>query len=255
MSGDDVLTGKEGAVLLITINRPKARNAVNLAVARGIASALAELESNRNLRVGVITGAGGHFCAGMDLKAFAAGERPWLPGGGFAGIAEAGPRKPLIAAVEGYALAGGLEIALGCDLIVASREARFGVPEVKRGIVAAAGGLMRLPARLPHHIAMELALTGRHMAADEALRHGMLNRLVEPGAALSAALDLAEEIVANAPMAVEASKRIILQSRTWADDEMFARQKPIVDPVLNSEDGLEGARAFAEKRAPIWTGR
>jgi enoyl-CoA hydratase len=255
MSSDDVLTAVEGDVLIITINRPKARNAVNLAVANGIASALSVLDAHRNLRMGVITGAGGDFCAGMDLKAYAAGERPWLPGGGFAGIAEASPRKPLIAAVEGYALAGGLEIALACDLIVASREARFGIPEVKRGIVAAAGGLMRLPARIPHHIAMELALTGRQMAADEALRHGLLNRLVEPGAALATALDLAKEIAANAPMAVEASKRIILQSRVWADEDMFARQKPFIDPVFGSEDGLEGARAFAEKRAAIWTGR
>ncbi len=255
MRAKAVLKIAKGPVLLITINRPKARNAVNLAVAEGIASALSYLDSSPELRVGVIVGAGGNFCSGMDLKAFADGERPWLPGGGFGGIAEASPRKPLIAAVEGYALAGGLEIALACDLIVASRDARFGIPEVRRGLAAAAGGLMRLPGRLPYHIVMELALTGRQMPAEEAMRFGLLNRLVESGEALSTALDLAIEIAGNAPLAVDVSKQIVIQSRTWAAPEMFARQKPLVDPVLGSADAVEGAKAFAEKRPPIWMGR
>lgn len=249
-----VCTRVDGPILLITIDRAAVRNAVNLAVAQGIAAALVELDSRSDLRVGVLTGAGGNFCAGMDLKAFTQGELPTIPGAGFAGIAEAPPRKPLIAAVEGFALAGGFEIALACDLIVASATARFGLPEVKRGLVAAAGGLLRLPRRLPYHLAMELALTARQLTAQEAREHGLVNRLVEPGQALAAARELAHEIAVNAPLAVVASKHLIAQSHTWPEDRMFALQKAIADPVVDSADALEGARAFAEKRAPVWRG-
>jgi enoyl-CoA hydratase len=161
----------------------------------------------------------------------------------------------LIGAVEGCALAGGLEIALSCDLLVASRTASFGIPEVKRGLVAAAGGLLRLPSRVPRALAMELALTGRPMGAEEAWNVGLLNRLVEPGAALASARELAREIAANAPLAVVASKKIVWDSRAWSEEETFQRQRAMVDPVLSSADALEGARAFAEKRAPIWQGR
>ena len=249
-----VSTRRDGPVLIITLNRPDARNAINMAAAQGIADALAELDTYTELRVGVITGAGGHFCAGMDLKAFARGERPWLPGSGFAGITEAPPRKPLIAAVEGYALAGGFEIALCCDLVVASGLARFGLPGVQRGLVGAAGGLLRMPSRLPYQLAMEIALTGRQLSAADAYSHGLINRMVEPGQALDAASALAHEVAANAPLAVMASKQIVARSGTWPVDEMFARQHPYADPVVNSADALEGARAFAEKRAPVWSG-
>jgi len=249
-----VRTRLDGPLLIITIDRPQARNAVNLAVAQGIAAALAELDGRAELRIGVITGAGGNFCAGMDLKAFASGERPWLSGSGFAGMTEAPPKKPLIAAVEGFALAGGFEIALACDLIVASRTARFGLPEVRRGLVAAAGGLLRLPRRVPYHLAMEIALTGRQLTAEEALTHALLNRLVEPGHALETALQLAREVAENAPLAVVASKQLVASSYAWAPEEMFARQRGFADPVVNSRDALEGARAFVEKRAPVWQG-
>lgn len=249
-----VCTRVDGPLLIITIDRPEARNAVNLAVAQGLAAALAELDRRPELKVGVLTGAGGNFCAGMDLKAFAKGEQPWLAGLGFAGMTEAPPRKPLIAAVEGFALAGGFEITLACDLIVASRSARFGLPEVKRGLVAAAGGLLRLPRRLPYHLAMELALTGRQLTAEEAQVHGLLNRLVEPGQALNAACQLAREVADNAPLAVVASKQLIAQSHAWAPEEMFERQRVLADPVLNSRDALEGARAFGDKRTPVWQG-
>jgi enoyl-CoA hydratase len=228
---------------------------VDRAVAGGLADALARLDGDPQLRVGVITGAGGHFCAGMDLKAFARGEIPVLSRGGFAGFVETPPRKPLIAAVEGYALAGGFEIALACDLIVAARGARFGLPEVRRGLAAGGGGLLRLPSRLPYHLAMELALTGRQLPAEEAASHGLVNRLVDDGDALAAAHTLAAEIVANAPLAVIASKQVIARSRAWGEDEMFRLQRTIVDPVAASADALEGATAFAQKRAPVWQGR
>ena len=254
MENTAVRTRVEGPLLIITIDRPEARNAVNMAVAQGIADALAQLDGRAELRIGVITGAGGNFCAGMDLKAFAKGERPWLAGSGFGGMTEAPPRKPLIAAVEGYALAGGFEIALACDLIVASRTARFGLPEVKRGLLAAAGGLLRLPRRLPYHLAMEIAITGRQLSAEEGLTHGLLNRLVEPGQALDVACQLAREVAENAPLAVVASKQLVTRSHTWSVDEMFERQRVFADAVVNSGDALEGARAFAEKRAPVWQG-
>ncbi|HEY3243746.1 MAG TPA: crotonase/enoyl-CoA hydratase family protein [Phycisphaerae bacterium] len=245
----------EGPLWIVTISRPQARNAVDMSVAHGLESAMAELDERPDLRVAILTGADGNFCAGMDLKAFAKGERPWLPGAGFAGLVERSPRKPLIAAVEGYALAGGLEIALACDLLIASRSACFGIPEVKRGLAAAAGGLMGLPLRVPRALAMELALTGRHMDAEEAWRAGLLNRLVEEGNALAAARELALEIAANAPLAVAASKQVLRESRSWSEDERFTRQHPLVEPVISSEDALEGARAFAEKRTPLWRGR
>src|SRR5215212_5980509 len=177
----------DGDVLEITIDRPEARNAVNLAVAEGIAAALDRLDGEESLRAGILTGAGGTFCAGMDLKAFVAGERPHVEGRGFAGIVQGPPRKPLIAAVEGYAVAGGFEVALACDLIVAARDARFGIPEVKRSLVAAAGGLLRLPRRIPYHLAMELALTGEPISAERAAEMGIVNRLSDPGGALDAA--------------------------------------------------------------------
>jgi enoyl-CoA hydratase len=250
-----VLTERRGRVLLITINRPDQRNAVNAAVANGIAAALDELDADGGLSIGVLTGAGKGFSAGMDLKAFVTGERPWAGDRGFAGITQRSADKPLIAAVEGFAVAGGLEVALACDLIVASKGARLGIPEVKRSLVAAGGGLLRLPRMLPRNIAMELALTGDPIEAERAYALGLVNRLAEPGQAVAVALELAETIAANGPLALAATKRILTESVDWPDGEFFSRQGEITGPVMGSEDAREGAKAFAEKRAPVWQGR
>ena len=257
MSGDEqpVLSERRGRTLLITINRPDQRNAVNAAVAAGIAGALDELDGDADLSLGVLTGAGKGFSAGMDLKAFVTGERPHVPGRGFAGIVQRPPEKPLIAAVEGFAVAGGLEVALACDLIVAARGARLGVPEVKRSLVAAGGALLRLPRALPRNVAMELALTGELIEAERCYELGLVNRLTEPGEALATALELADTIAANGPLALAATKRVMVESVDWPDGEFFERQSQIVDPVWSSEDAREGATAFAEKRPPVWKGR
>lgn len=242
-------------VLVITLDRPEARNAVDRAVSEAVAAALDTLDTRPDLSVGVITGAGGTFCAGMDLKAFLRGERPSVPGRGFAGITETPPAKPIIAAVEGYALAGGCEIVLACDMVVAARGARFGVPEVKRGLVAAGGGLLRLPERIPPAVAMELVLTGDFLEAQRAHDVGLVNQVVDDGSALEAALALADRIAANGPLAVAASKRVMVESRGWPVEERYTRQREIVEPVFASTDAKEGARAFAEKRTPVWEGR
>lgn len=252
---DAVLTEDADGVLVITLNRPEAKNAVNHAVAEGMAAALDELESRDDLTLGIVTGAGGTFSAGMDLKAFLTGEDPTAGGRGFAGICQKPPRKPLIAAVEGWALAGGCEIALACDLIVAAEDAKFGIPEVKRSLVAAAGGLLRLPRRLPPSIAMELALTGDPLSAADAHRYGLVNSLAPAGGALEAARALAARILPNGPLALAATKQIMAAALDWTIDEGFEKQGPIMAPVFTSEDSREGARAFAEKRPPIWKGR
>ncbi len=205
--------------------------------------------------MGVLTGAGKGFCAGMDLKAFVAGERPHVEGRGFAGITQRSADKPLIAAIEGFAVAGGLEVALACDLIVAARGARLGIPEVKRSLVAAGGALLRLPRALPRNVAMELALTGDPIEAERAYELGLVNRLANPGQALQAALELAETIAANGPLALAATKRTMVEAADWPDAEFFQRQREITDPVFASEDAREGATAFAERRDPIWQGR
>jgi enoyl-CoA hydratase len=251
---DEVLVDVDGGVAVITINRPQARNAVNGAVAQGIAAALDEFDERKDVSVLVITGAGGSFCAGMDLKGFLTGDNPLAGGRGFAGITEKPPIKPIIAAVEGYALAGGCEVALSCDMIVASTEAKFGVPEVKRGLVAGAGGLLRLPRRIPYHIAMEVALTGDHFPAARMAELGLVNRLTEPGEALATAKELALKIAENAPLALAATKRVIVESPDWSRDEAFARQGDIINSVFTSKDAAEGAAAFAEKRKPVWSG-
>lgn len=245
----------DGPILVVTIDRPHARNAIDRATSQAIADAIDRLDADPQLAVGIITGAGGHFSSGMDLKAFLAGERVELDGRGLAGICETPPAKPLIAAVEGYALAGGCEIALACDLIVASNEARFGIPEVKTGLIAGSGGLVRLPQRVPRQIAMEYALTGRLMTAAEAHRFGLVNRLAEPGQALDAARDLAREIAANAPLSVAMSKRIVNEACSWPADEIWTRQRALLEDIISSEDAREGARAFSEKRRPNWRGR
>jgi enoyl-CoA hydratase len=250
-----VLTEAGGGVLLITLNRPEARNAINRAVAEGMAAALDRLDGDDELRVGILTGAGPAFCAGMDLKAFVAGERPYAAGRGFAGITQRASRKPLIAAIEGFAVAGGFEVALSCDLIVAARDAKVGIPEVKRGLVAAAGALIRLPKRMPYHLAMELALTGDFISAERAQALGVVNRLAEPGGAVDAARELAAAIVRNGPLAIDGSKQIIAAAQDWTEAEAWERQGEIVGPIMSSEDAREGSIAFAEKRDPVWRGR
>ena len=242
-------------VLVVTLNRPRARNAVDEALAVALGEAMERLDADPELRVGILTGAGGTFCAGMDLKAFVRGEVPVVPGRGFAGLAEQPPAKPLIAAVEGYALAGGFEIVLSCDLVVAAESATFGIPEVTRSLVAAGGGLLRLPRRIPYHQAMELALLGNHVGAARMYELGLVNRLVPEGGALAAARELAAQIAANGPLAVAATKKILVESADWPSDSAFARQGEIAGPVAGSEDAVEGATAFAQKRPPVWQGR
>jgi len=250
-----VLSERVDGVLIITINRPEAKNAVNKAVAEGISAALDTLDTDPELRAGILTGAGGTFCSGMDLKAFVRGETPSIEGRGFGGLTEHTVSKPLIAAVEGYALAGGFELAISCDLIVASEAARFGIPEVKRGLAAAAGGLVKLPRQIPPRIAMELALTGEFISAARAYELGLINRTVAPDTALAAARELAAQIAANGPLAVARSKQVVAAAQDWRSDEAFARQQEMIAAVFSSEDAIEGATAFAEKRAPVWKGR
>ncbi len=244
-----VLTERRERVLVITINRPDQRNAVNAAVAAGIAAALDELDGDAELSIGVLTGAGKGFCAGMDLKAFVDRRVAVVGDRGFAGITQRSAAKPLIAAIEGFAVAGGLEVALACDLIVAARGARLGIPEVKRSLVAAGGGLLRLPRVLPRNIAMELALTGDPILAERGSELGLVNRLAEPGGALDAALELAAQIARQRPAGAGREQadpdRV---ARLARDSEFFERQQEIAGPVFASEDAREGATAFAEKR-------
>lgn len=252
---EPVLTERRGNVLLITLNRPEVRNAVNAALAEGVGNALEELDADDSLSVGVLTGAGGFFCAGMDLGAFVKGESPWFGDRGFAGIAQRAARKPLIAAIEGFAVAGGMEIALACDLIVAARGAKMGIPEAKRSLIAAGGALLRLPKRMPYHVVMELALTGDPMLAERFHDFGLVNRLAEPGTAVDVALELAAQLARNGPLALGASKRILQEQFDWSTAEMWERQGAIAGPVMASEDAKEGASAFKEKRDPVWKGR
>lgn len=250
-----LLSERRGEALLLTLNRPAVRNAVDMPLARAIAAALDELDADPDLRAGVLTGAGAGFCAGVDLRALrASGEPPVVPGRGFAGVGRS-PRKPLIAAVEGFALGGGLEIALACDLIVAAEGAALGLPEVKLGLLAAAGGLLWLPRRLPLGVAMEMALTGEPIGAGRAHELGLVNRLAEPGGTVELALELAAAIAANGPLAVAASKQILRGQRCWGEEEGPERQRELAEPVLRSADAAEGLAAFEERRAPRWSGR
>jgi enoyl-CoA hydratase len=249
-----VRTEIDAGVAVITIDRPQARNAVNGDVARGIAAAIEEFDGRADVRVLVLTGAGGTFSAGMDLKGFLAGDAPLAAGRGFGGIVERPPAKPVIAAVEGYALAGGFELVLACDLVVASEEAKFGLPEVRRGLVAGAGGLLRLSKRIPYHLAMEIALTGEHFSAARLAAAGLVNKLVPAGEALAAAKELAAKVTLGAPLALAASKRVIIESADWSVGEAFARQGEIIAPIFGSKDATEGAIAFAQKRPPVWQG-
>jgi enoyl-CoA hydratase len=250
-----VLVRTDQGVMTITLNRPEVRNAIDRDLSYQVCAAVDELDGRDDLRAGILTGAGGTFCSGMDLKAFVRGEVTRVEGRGLMGIVRTPPAKPMIAAVEGYALAGGFEAALACDLLVAARDARFGLPEVKRGLAAAGGGLIRLPRLIPARIAMALALTGDTVDAEQLHRYGLVNELTEPGQALSQAESLARRIAANAPLAVAASKRVITEQRDWPTAESFDRQEEITGKLLASADAREGAIAFAERRPPVWTGQ
>jgi enoyl-CoA hydratase len=245
---------QEGKLLVITLCRPTMRNAIDRATSQALADAMDRLDSDDTVTVGILTGEGGHFCSGMDLKAFVKGERIELPGRGLGGIIETPPKKPVIAAVEGFALAGGFEIALACDLIVAADNAQFGLPEVKRGLMAGSGGLLRLPQRIPRQIAMQYALTGDMMSAEEARQWGLVNLLTLPGEALGEAKTLAHKIAANAPLAVSVSKQVVSDSLHWPADERWQRQNALLEIIIHSNDAKEGATAFSEKRPPLWTG-
>jgi enoyl-CoA hydratase len=252
---DEVLVERRGGVQVIMINRPDARNALDRAVAEAVAAAVDELDRSDELRTGVLTGAGGTFSSGMDLKAFLRGETPAIEGRGLCGITQTPPRKPLIAAVEGWALAGGFELVLACDLVVAGRTARFGVPEVKRSLVAAGGAALHLPRRVPYAVALELLLTGEPIDAERAAAVGLVNRVVDDGGALDAAVELATLIAANGPLAVAVTKQIAAAAGDWTVEEGWARQAGLVRPVFASDDAREGAAAFAERRSPVWRGR
>lgn len=241
-----------GPILVLTINRPRVRNALNRDVAEGLAAGLDRLDTDDDLRAGILTGAEGTFSSGMDLKAFGEGNRPVVEGRGFAGLGETPPRKPLIAAVEGYAVAGGFELVIACDLIVASPNAQFGLPEVRRGLLAAGGGLIRLPHRIPYNVAMELALTGDTIDAERAAALGIVNRLSAAGEALADALELARQIAANGPLAVAASKRVVGFAAEMTEKEAWRAQDPLGEEITFSEEAAEGARAFVEKRPPSW---
>ncbi|MEC7843928.1 MAG: crotonase/enoyl-CoA hydratase family protein [Actinomycetota bacterium] len=245
-----VLTEIRGRVLLITLNRPEAMNAINTDLAQGLLSAIEELDSNDGLTAAVLTGSGRGFCSGMDLKAFAAGGPPQ----GFDQFLETGSEKPLIAAIEGFALAGGLEVALTCDLLVAAEDAKIGIREVKVGLFAAGGALLRLPRRVPYSVAMEMALTGQPITADQAKNYGLVSRVTEKGGTVEAAMELAESIAENAPLAVAASKALIQAQQGITEEEFWELQKPHMRKVFTSNDAKEGPASFAEKRSPNWSG-
>ncbi|QNK81480.1 crotonase/enoyl-CoA hydratase family protein [Nakamurella sp. PAMC28650] len=251
----ELVVERRGRVLIITMNRPEKRNAMNGDMARALAGAVDELDADPDLSVGILTGAGGSFSAGMDLSAFLTGDFPEVAGRGLGGITLTPPATPLIAAVEGYALAGGLELALACDMIVAAENSRFGLPEAKRGLVAGSGGLLRLPLRIPPAIAMEYALTGDTFDGARAAAFGLVNSLTPPGGALTGALELAARVSANGPMATRITKEIITQAPLWDAADRWDHQQRLLDEVFASHDAHEGAQAFMEKRAPNWLGR
>lgn len=253
MTSVGVSVADRNGVRVITIDRPAVRNAIDVTAGRAIDAALCELDRRPELRVGILTGAGGTFSAGKDIKAATAGRPEAIfDDRGFAGLTRAALRTPLIAAVEGLALGGGFELVLSCDLVVASASAEFGLPEVSRGLVASEGGMVRLPRRLPPAIAAELLLTGDRLPAQRAVDLGLVNRLVPPGEALPAATELAARIVRNAPLAVATVIRVLRECATRPEPEAFQLQDRLVAPVFASPDAAEGLLAFTERRAPVW---
>jgi enoyl-CoA hydratase len=255
-NGEAVLrTEVRGHVLIVVLNRPHAKHAFNLALATALSEALDLLDEDPALRVGVLTGSGGTFSSGADLKALLRGERGYTEKRGGFGIMKRPPEKPLVAAVEGYAVAGGFELALSADLIVAARDAKFGLPEVKRGLVAVGGALFRLPRRIPYHVAMEMALTGDLYSADRLQELGIVSRVVDPGATLDAAIELANRLSENGPLALRATKQIVFRANAWSDEAAWSEQRRYADPALKSDDAKEGPRAFAEKRKPVFRGQ
>jgi enoyl-CoA hydratase len=248
---DAVETSALDDVLVITLNRPESRNAIDSAMSLGVLDALAQLDGDDELRVGVLTGAGGTFCAGMDLKAFAVDGLPTK----IDDVFRKGCTKPLVAAIEGVAVGGGLEMALIADLLVAASDARLGSTEVKFGLFPGGGALLRLPRHLPQSLVAELAFTGRLLSAQEAYAHGLVVRLSEPGDALETGLELAATIARNAPLGVAAVKQLLRLAPGRTEEELWVEQRRLVDAVFHSEDAREGAQAFAEKRPPEWRGR
>jgi enoyl-CoA hydratase/carnithine racemase len=256
LTTDTVVATADGPIVRIEINRPAVRNAIDLPTARAIEAAVDAFEADDDLRVAVLHGRGSNFSAGMDLKAFAAtGERPVTERRGALGMVAVPPTKPIIAVLHGATLGGGFELALACDLIVMEEGSEVGLPEVTRGLAAGGGGAIRLPQRIPHHVALDLVLTGRRMPAAEAERWGLATRVVPAGHGLQAGLDLAAAVAAAAPLGTRASKQIAVQSRTLTFDAALAAQEPLMRVVRTSDDAAEGARAFVERRPPRWTGR
>ncbi|MCH9670431.1 MAG: crotonase/enoyl-CoA hydratase family protein [Gammaproteobacteria bacterium] len=252
---DEILTEVRGKTLLICLNRPDAMNAINQDLADQLAAASDQLDNDPNLSVGVLCGIGRGFSAGMDLKAFVAEGMPEVSGRGFGGITEQGPTKPLIAAIEGFALAGGLELAMSCDILVASKGTKLGIPETGVGLFAAGGALLRLPRALPYGLAMKMALTAKPITAEVAHQYGLVTELTENGEAVNVALELADQISKNAPLGLQASKALLREMQGRTEEQFWAFQKKEHMPVFDSADATEGATAFAEKRAPNWQGK
>ena len=249
---DEVLVDVTDGIMTVTLNRPDAKNAANKALAVGVAAAMDELDSNDDICVAIITGAGGTFCSGMDLKAFVTGELPVVEGRGFAGLTEYTPRKPLIAAIEGYALAGGLELAISCDLIVTADNAKLGIPEVKRGLAAAGGGLIKLPRQIPPRLAMELALTGDFISAQRAYDIGLVNQVVPPGDLESATMALADKLAQKSPLALQMGKEAFYGIADMEFGKAVEYSNEMFAALCVTEDATEGINAFLEKRKPVW---
>ncbi len=250
-----VLIEASDGLMVITVDRPAVKNAIDYAAAEAIAHALDRLDTDDTLSVAIVTGAGGGFCSGMDLSAFLQGSKPSYGDRGFAGMTRRSADKPLIAAVEGFAVAGGFEMALACDIIIAAEGARFALPEVRRGLLAAAGALLRLPRRMPYHAVMDIALTGEPVTAERLHTLGIVSRLTAPGSALDEAKLVARQIMAGGPLAVAATKRILIEQQDWTLDTMWDRQDPLFRSVADSSDAKEGAAAFKERRPPQWQGQ